>query len=175
MLDERTLLYWIVVWNNGTLVNVSSASLIQICICTVYLRGDVCCTPIRVVKYLEFLPLLKNENAGISSWETMSTDKTSFSGWIWQEHTWFLMSPSSVIRADIARFSWSPMHCMAAAALLLWRSISTQFKDIEPSSSGWMDMKELKDTLAASNSIPNARKRVTAIICDSAKDAMFSV
>ena len=128
----------------------------------------------RCVIYCQFLPLLKTGNAGISSREAVSTDKALFSGWIWQEHTWFLMSPCSITRADIARLSGSPMHCMAAAALLLWCSISTQSRDIEPSSSGWMDMKELKDTLAASNSIPNVRKRVTAIICDSDAD-VFSL
>ena len=121
----------------------------------------------------KFLLFVKAGNSGNSNWAAVSTGNAPSSGWIRQEHTWFVVSPWSVTCDNMACVPSSAAHCMAAAALLLWRSIFTHSNDIEPSSFRSRDRKERKDTLPASNSITNVRTKVTASIIDSVEDAMF--
>ena len=84
-----------------------------------------------------------------------------------------MTSPCSVTRDETVRLPGSAKHCMAAAALMLWRFISVHVKDIEPATTGLMDTNVVKDTSPASNSIEKERRNTTPIICDLVDDIML--
>ena len=118
-------------------------------------------------------PLVKAANGGCCIPEAISTGNVPCSGWIWQEHTWYFISPSSVFRDVIAQLPASLTQYMAAAGLLLRRSISTHSIDIEPLSFGFRGTNEWRDTLAASETITNARKKVGTNIRNPFEDAII--